>query len=164
LWQARPALWPITGGLFKRQGKPSHCERQLKLRRNQTSPSPRALTMLRQYMIRSLKRPAYRAALNGSRAFTASARRPAEVELTIGSCHFPLRARTYANHLCRWQEGINRRYEDDSDPLTSPHTLLTRPNSRCGSHPSLRKGRSYSPEILLPREVDDCWKLSYVLG
>ncbi|EMD87620.1 hypothetical protein COCHEDRAFT_118183 [Bipolaris maydis C5] len=39
--------------------------------------------MLRQYMIRSLKRPAYRAALNGSRAFTASARRPAEVELTI---------------------------------------------------------------------------------
>ncbi|OAL55582.1 NADH-quinone oxidoreductase [Pyrenochaeta sp. DS3sAY3a] len=39
--------------------------------------------MLRQQLIRSLKRPAHRAALNGSRAFTASAPRPAEVELTI---------------------------------------------------------------------------------
>ncbi|KAH7073734.1 hypothetical protein BKA63DRAFT_514699 [Paraphoma chrysanthemicola] len=39
--------------------------------------------MLRQHFVRSLKRPAYRAALNGSRAFTASAPRPAEVELTI---------------------------------------------------------------------------------
>ena len=46
-----------------------------------------SLTMLRQQLIRSLKRPAARAALNGSRAFTASARRPAEVELTIGLCH-----------------------------------------------------------------------------
>ncbi|PSN67830.1 NADH-quinone oxidoreductase [Corynespora cassiicola Philippines] len=39
--------------------------------------------MLRQQLIRSLKRPAARAGLNGSRAFTASSRRPAEVELTI---------------------------------------------------------------------------------
>ncbi|KAH8712177.1 hypothetical protein GQ44DRAFT_830043 [Phaeosphaeriaceae sp. PMI808] len=39
--------------------------------------------MLRQHLVRSLKRPAQRAALNGSRAFTASAPRPAEVELTI---------------------------------------------------------------------------------
>ncbi|KAF2028546.1 NADH-quinone oxidoreductase [Setomelanomma holmii] len=39
--------------------------------------------MLRQHFVRSLKRPAFRAALNGSRAFTASASRPAEVELTI---------------------------------------------------------------------------------
>ncbi|KAF2688751.1 NADH-quinone oxidoreductase [Lentithecium fluviatile CBS 122367] len=39
--------------------------------------------MLRQQLIRSLKRPATQAGLNGSRAFTASARRPAEVELTI---------------------------------------------------------------------------------
>jgi NADH dehydrogenase (ubiquinone) Fe-S protein 1 len=34
-------------------------------------------------MIRSLKRPAFRAALNGSRALSASARRPADIELTI---------------------------------------------------------------------------------
>ncbi|KAF2121256.1 hypothetical protein BDV96DRAFT_682520 [Lophiotrema nucula] len=39
--------------------------------------------MLRQQLIRSLKRPAVRAGLSGSRAFTASANRPAEVELTI---------------------------------------------------------------------------------
>ncbi|KAJ4985970.1 NADH-ubiquinone oxidoreductase 78 kda mitochondrial [Stagonosporopsis vannaccii] len=39
--------------------------------------------MLRQQLIRSLRRPARGAALNGSRAFTASAPRPAEVELTI---------------------------------------------------------------------------------
>ncbi|KAF2826180.1 NADH-quinone oxidoreductase [Ophiobolus disseminans] len=39
--------------------------------------------MLRQHLVRSLKRPAQRAALNGSRAFTASAHRCAEVELTI---------------------------------------------------------------------------------
>ncbi|KAF2660749.1 NADH-quinone oxidoreductase [Lophiostoma macrostomum CBS 122681] len=39
--------------------------------------------MLRQQLIRSLKRPAHRAGLNGCRAFTASAQRPAEVELTI---------------------------------------------------------------------------------
>jgi len=46
-------------------------------------------TMLRQQLIRSLKRPATQAGFNGSRAFTASARRPAEVELTIGLCHSP---------------------------------------------------------------------------
>ena len=45
-----------------------------------------SLTMLRQHMLRSLKRPAHRAALNGCRAFTASARRPADIELTIGLC------------------------------------------------------------------------------
>ncbi|CAI6328437.1 unnamed protein product [Periconia digitata] len=39
--------------------------------------------MLRQQLIRSLKRPASQAGFNGSRAFTASARKPAEVELTI---------------------------------------------------------------------------------
>ncbi|KAF2797267.1 NADH-quinone oxidoreductase [Melanomma pulvis-pyrius CBS 109.77] len=39
--------------------------------------------MLRQQLIRSLKRPARIAGFNGSRAFTASAVRPAEVELTI---------------------------------------------------------------------------------
>jgi hypothetical protein len=38
------------------------------------------------------------------------------------------------------------------------------PNSRFGPHPSLRKGRSYHPAILLPREADDCRKLSYVPG
>ncbi|KAF2711164.1 NADH-quinone oxidoreductase [Pleomassaria siparia CBS 279.74] len=39
--------------------------------------------MLRQQLIRSLRSPARRAGFNGSRAFTASAVRPAEVELTI---------------------------------------------------------------------------------
>jgi hypothetical protein len=54
---------------------------------NQTLAIVQSLTMLRQQMIRSLRRPAHRAALNGSRAFTVSARRPAEVDLTIGTCH-----------------------------------------------------------------------------
>ncbi|KAF2878187.1 hypothetical protein BDV95DRAFT_663390 [Massariosphaeria phaeospora] len=39
--------------------------------------------MLRQQLIRSLKRPALRVGHHGCRAFTASANRPAEVELTI---------------------------------------------------------------------------------
>ncbi|KAH7112151.1 hypothetical protein B0J11DRAFT_542755 [Dendryphion nanum] len=39
--------------------------------------------MLRQQLIRSLKRPARLASLNGSRAFSASAQRPAEVEITV---------------------------------------------------------------------------------
>ncbi|KAJ4289777.1 ndufs1 NADH-ubiquinone oxidoreductase subunit [Kalmusia sp. IMI 367209] len=39
--------------------------------------------MLRQQLIRSLKRPAVKAGFNGSRTFTASARRPAEVEITV---------------------------------------------------------------------------------
>ncbi|KAF1961057.1 NADH-quinone oxidoreductase [Byssothecium circinans] len=39
--------------------------------------------MLRHQLLRSLKRPAAQAGYNGCRAFTASARRPAEVELTI---------------------------------------------------------------------------------
>ncbi|KAF2640804.1 NADH-quinone oxidoreductase [Massarina eburnea CBS 473.64] len=39
--------------------------------------------MLRQQLLRSLKRPAAQAGYSGCRAFTASARRPAEVELTI---------------------------------------------------------------------------------
>ncbi|KAF2269007.1 NADH-quinone oxidoreductase [Lojkania enalia] len=39
--------------------------------------------MLRQQLIRSLRRPTTLTGLNGSRAFTASANRPAEVELTI---------------------------------------------------------------------------------
>ncbi|KAF2753029.1 NADH-quinone oxidoreductase [Pseudovirgaria hyperparasitica] len=39
--------------------------------------------MLRQHLIRSLKRPQRPTCLNGSRAFAASAPRPAEVELTI---------------------------------------------------------------------------------
>ncbi|EAT91119.1 hypothetical protein SNOG_01470 [Parastagonospora nodorum SN15] len=39
--------------------------------------------MLRQHLVRSLKRPALRAGFNGSRAFAASATRPAEIELTI---------------------------------------------------------------------------------
>ncbi|KAF2016424.1 NADH-quinone oxidoreductase [Aaosphaeria arxii CBS 175.79] len=39
--------------------------------------------MLRQQLIRSLRRPAKLAGLNGSRAFTASANRPAEVEITV---------------------------------------------------------------------------------
>jgi hypothetical protein len=38
------------------------------------------------------------------------------------------------------------------------------PNSRRCPYPGLRKGRSNYPTILLPREVDDCWKLPYVLG
>jgi len=150
LWQARTALWPITGGLFKRQGKRSHRERQLELRSNKSIAIAQSLTMLRQHMIRSLKRPAQRAALNGCRAFTASARRPAEVELTIGLCHFPLRAATCANGPDRWKEGINRRYGEEADcPLTAS-TPLTRSNSRFSSYPSLRQGRNYHPEILLP--------------
>ncbi|KAJ4347845.1 ndufs1 NADH-ubiquinone oxidoreductase subunit [Didymosphaeria variabile] len=39
--------------------------------------------MLRQQLIRSLKRPAVKAGLNGSRTFAASARRSAEVEITV---------------------------------------------------------------------------------
>jgi hypothetical protein len=64
-----------------------------------------ASIMLRQHLVRSLKRPAQRAALNGSRAFTASATRPAEVELTIGLCHCPLSLWMHANELRRWKEG-----------------------------------------------------------
>jgi NADH dehydrogenase (ubiquinone) Fe-S protein 1 len=52
--------------------------------------------MLRQQLIRSLKRPATQAGFNGSRAFTASARKPAEVELTIGMCHPSAVATTHA--------------------------------------------------------------------
>jgi hypothetical protein len=63
--------------------------------------------MLRQHLVRSLKRPALRAALNGSRAFTASAPRPAEVELTIGLCRRPLPPTMHANGLRRWQEGVD---------------------------------------------------------
>lgn len=120
--------------------------------------------MLRQQMIRSLKRPAFRAALNGSRALSASARRPADIELTIGLCHSPLRAARYANGLCRWKEGVSRRYEAGANPLVTAETVLTRSYSRLVPHPSLRPGRSYRPPILLPREVDDCWIMSYVLG
>ncbi|KAL5434310.1 NADH dehydrogenase (ubiquinone) 78K chain precursor, 5-prime end [Paraphaeosphaeria minitans] len=39
--------------------------------------------MLRQQLIRSLKRPAVKAGFNGSRTFTASARRSGEVEITV---------------------------------------------------------------------------------
>lgn len=125
---------------------------------------PQSLTMLRQQMLRSLKRPAARAALNGSRAFTASARRPAEVELTIGLCHYPLRLFFSANELRRWQEGFSRRYADLSICSEATETILTPSNSWLRPHPGLRKGRSYHPTILLPREADDCWKLPHVLG
>jgi len=146
--------------------KPERChrERQLELRSHKSIAIFQSLTMLRQQMIRSLRRPAFRAALNGSRALSASARRPADVELTIGLCHSPLRAARYANARVRWREGINRRYEARTHPLVTAHTVLMRPNSRLVPHPGLRQGRSYHPAILLPREVDDCWKLPYVLG
>lgn len=47
------------------------------------------------------------------------------------------------------------------------YSFTTRPNvppSRLGPHPSMRESRSNRTPILLPREIDDCWKLSYVLG
>jgi hypothetical protein len=122
-------------------------------------PPSHAPNMLRQQLIRSLKRPAHRAALNGSRAFTASAPRPAEVELTIGLCHPPLPARpakASADKHCRWKEGLNRRYAASLTPLAAADTVLTPPNSRFGPHPGLRKGRQHCPAILLPREADDC--------
>ncbi len=144
--------------------EPSHRERQLELRSHKSIAIFQSLTMLRQQMIRSLKRPAFRAALNGSRALSASARRPADIELTIGLCHSPLRAARDANRRVRWKEGISRRYEVETHPAMPVATALTRPNSRLVPHPSLRPGRSYRPPILLPREVDDCWKLPYVLG
>jgi len=72
-------------------------------RRRTTLAIALSFTMLRQHFVRSLKRPALRAALNGSRAFTASARRTAEIELTIGLCHCPLPPRMSANELRRWK-------------------------------------------------------------
>jgi len=83
--------------------------------------------MLRQQLIRSLRKPARSAALNGSRAFTASAPRPAEVELTIGLCHPPLPATTSADSLCRWKEDLNRRYATSLTPLAAAETVLTPP-------------------------------------
>jgi hypothetical protein len=74
-------------------------------------------TMLRQQLIRSLQRPAVKAGFNGSRTFTASARRPAEVEITVGRRHPPTLAATHANELCRWKEGVNRRYYTAFSPL-----------------------------------------------
>ena len=71
-------------------------ERQVEHGQQHVHRHHKSLIMLRQQLIRSLKRPAARAALNGSRAFTASARRPAEVELTIGLCH----ARLHGGHVC----------------------------------------------------------------
>jgi len=64
-------------------------------------------TMLRQQLIRSLKRPAAKAGYNGSRTFAVSARRPAEVEITVGRWHSSARAATSANKLHRWKEGFN---------------------------------------------------------
>lgn len=75
--------------------------------------------MLRQQLIRSLRKPARSAALNGSRAFTASAPRPAEVELTIGLCHPHLPAPAPADSLRRWKEGLNRRYAASLIPARS---------------------------------------------
>lgn len=113
-------------------------------------PPSYAPNMLRQQLIRSLRKPARSAALNGSRAFTASAPRPAEVELTIGLCHPQLPATASADSPCRWKEGLNRRYAASLIPLAAAETVLTPPNSWVRPHPGLRKGWKHCPAILLP--------------
>lgn len=85
--------------------------------------------MLRHQLIRSLKRPATSAGLNGSRAFTASARTPAEVELTIGLCHSPARAAMHADELRRWKEGVNRGYASSQSLLQLQNSILTPPTA-----------------------------------
>jgi hypothetical protein len=72
---------------------------KVELRRARLIAIAEALTMLRQNLVRSLKRPAQRAALNGSRPFSASATRRADVEITVGVCHWPLPREELANEL-----------------------------------------------------------------
>ena len=119
------------------------------------------LKMLRQQLIRSLRRPAHRAALNGYRAFTASAARPAEVDLTIGLCHSHYERRRVLTGLT---DGKKVSIEGTTAAPNVVHTLLTPSNSRCGLDPGVRKGRSYHSAILLSREAHDRWELPYVLG
>jgi NADH dehydrogenase (ubiquinone) Fe-S protein 1 len=101
--------------------------------------------MLRQQLIRSLKRPAHRAALNGSRAFTASAPRPAEVELTIGLCHPPFAATPPADELSRWKEGLNRRYAAAPSPCAAARAVLTPPTAGAALIQACEKAGSTVP-------------------
>jgi hypothetical protein len=141
--QARATHLPITERIILRRGRAPRKGASHIVNVKQTAPQcttpaiAEALIMLRQHFVRSLQRPAQRAVLNGSRAFSVSATRRAEVELTIGVCHCPLRAAMYANALRRWKEGENRRYATllHEDARTEP--LLTPPRSRCIPHPGV---------------------------
>lgn len=77
-------------------------------------------TMLRQTLARSAWRTGRHQASAASRAFSATAQRPAEVELTIGEQLAASRRNRPAALLLtisRWEEGLDRRYGDSAAPI-----------------------------------------------
>lgn len=105
--------------VFSRRSKqtfasPSYCSANV-LRLARSRPS-----MLRRHLLRCARGRHCLGGGYGTRGFAASARRPAEVELTVGQCGCPLvsRSQTLTMQMRRWKEGLNRRYTLDTELST----------------------------------------------
>ena len=107
---------------------------------------PATHNMMRQQLLRSLPRSQRLASINATRAFSSSAPRPAEVELTIGTPKHQQAPTTLSDgnwltRAFRWQEGLNRRYASNYHCLI-PSPRLTRcsqpapPSSRPAKRPA----------------------------
>ena len=99
---------------------------------------PRATIMLSRQLLRPLSGTRRLAQTHGARAFSATTKKRAEVELTIGE-YLRSRSDIVANLVYRWQEGLYRRYftatPDVCPPLT--HFQLDPPSFKHAKRPAL---------------------------